>query len=49
MKDIGFKALKDLMVERGVPPSALKTAMHKFALKEIAEKKHPECYLRFVL
>ena len=46
ISSVGFKALKDMLIERGVPADIVKSAPQNFALKEIAEK-HPECGLTF--
>ena len=46
ISSIGFKALKDLMIEHGIPEKEVKAAPQKFALKEIAEK-YPESGIKF--
>ncbi len=46
LNSMGFKALKDMLIERGVPEAAVKSAPTKFALREVAQK-HPECGIEF--
>ena len=47
LNSMSFKALKDLLMSRGVPAGAVQSAPSKFALREVAQK-HPACGLEFL-
>ena len=47
LNSMSFKALKDLLMSRGVPAEAVQSAPSKFALREVAQK-HPACGLEFL-